>query len=226
MKGNIWQAIEILPSQAAFRVTSTSLPPLPRRIRIKSNLEELLTLSDLALEGKEGFKAELKTVVPGKEFDLIVSMVPPLKTGYSRGVFTLKTSSTEKPLISIPASAVVQKPVSVYPARILMPPGKLIREKKQYISIRNNTSDELEIKNMTVDLAGVTTEMKAIRPGKQFRITLVFPKGFQLPSEHHGVVHFETSHPEFAEIDVPINLMPKRTRSLKGIKLPTRKTVK
>ena len=74
------------------------------------------------------FAAELKTIVPGREFELRVRTVPPLDAGKLSGHFTLKTSTTNLPelqvgaylqLLSSPNAPEVLKPSEMPPVLFL-----------------------------------------------------------------------------------------------------------
>ena len=103
IKGNIWKPIEVTPQFAILNVT-TDAPSNATTVRIVSNEEFPLTLS--APESSHpAFTAELSTNQPGKEFQLLVKTVPPLPAGNVHGQITLKTSSTNMPVIQVNALA-------------------------------------------------------------------------------------------------------------------------
>src|SRR5256885_1451718 len=82
LKGTVWKPLDINPQFAMINV-----PPDTQSgstvIRIVNNMEEPITLSKPEVNNP-GFSATLKTNQPGKEFELTVSVVPPIRTGYSQ----------------------------------------------------------------------------------------------------------------------------------------------
>lgn len=101
IKGNIWKPIEVTPQFAMLNVTAET-PSNGTIVRIVSNEDLPLTLS--APESSHpAFATELSTNQPGKEFQLLVRTVPPLPAGNVQGQITLKTSSTNMPVIQVTA---------------------------------------------------------------------------------------------------------------------------
>ena len=117
IKGNVWKPVDVMPQMAVLNVTAES-PSATTTVRIVSNEEAPLTLS--APEGNNAaFAAELKTNVPGKQFELVVRTVPPVAANV-QGQITLKTSSTNVPVINVTAWANVQPVVVAMPAQIAL----------------------------------------------------------------------------------------------------------
>ena len=111
IKGNIWKPIDVTPQFAMLNVT-TDAPSNATTVRIVNNEESPLTLS-APESSNPAFAAELRTNQPGKEFQLLIKTVPPLPAGNVQGQITLKTSSTNMPVINVTALANVQQAVPV-----------------------------------------------------------------------------------------------------------------
>ena len=112
--GTVWKPIDLTPATAMFNLSAEALTNETRVLRIVSNLEEPVTLSDLQCNNA-AFKTELKEVKPGKEFELMVTAVPPFATPMVFATITIKTSSKEVPVLRASAYVVVQQPVVVSP---------------------------------------------------------------------------------------------------------------
>src|SRR5437667_6347613 len=89
IKGTVWKPIEIAPTMAVFNVSSEDQTNETKIVRIVSNLDEPLTLSDLQCTN-HSFKAELKTTRPGKEFELLITALPPFKSPSMIAPVTMK----------------------------------------------------------------------------------------------------------------------------------------
>src|SRR5262245_28798888 len=122
LKGTVWKPIDVTPSMAVFNVSSEAETNDTKVVRIVSNLDEPLTLSDLQCTNRS-FKAELKTVRPGKEFELHITALPPFTAPSMMAPVSLKTSATNMPLINVSAYVAVQQPVTFSPSQIILPPG-------------------------------------------------------------------------------------------------------
>src|SRR5437867_5167868 len=107
IKGNVWKPIDVTPSMVVFMVTSENQTNETRSVRIVNNLEEPIELSDLQCTNSS-FRAELKTVRPGKEFELQVTALPPFPENRMVTAVTLKTSYPTNPTISVSAYVNVQ----------------------------------------------------------------------------------------------------------------------
>src|SRR5947208_2700563 len=68
IKGTVWKPIDVSASMVAFILSSESALNEIKSVRIVSNLDQPLKLSDPQCTN-ESFQAELKTVKEGKEFD-------------------------------------------------------------------------------------------------------------------------------------------------------------
>jgi len=70
-------------------------------VRLVNHSDHPVTLSDPE-SNTRAFVAQLKTVQPGKEFQLIVKATPSFIRSHMRGVITLKTSLADVPTVSVP----------------------------------------------------------------------------------------------------------------------------
>jgi hypothetical protein len=77
-----------------------------KKVRISSRLAEPVAL--LGLAGADAnFRARLDVLVPGREFEVEITAVPPFSSTASTR-FTISTSSTEAPTITVIARVIVQ----------------------------------------------------------------------------------------------------------------------
>lgn len=199
LKGTIWRAIDVLPQNAILNFTESS-STVTSVVRIVNNMEQPITLSEPECNN-HSFAATLETTQPGKEFRLMVRNVMPVSNNVS-GVFSMKTSSTNMPVLSVTAFGMVQPAVAVVPPQIMLP-GNVGNVTSALVSIRNNGTNLLSLSNATVNAEGVDVQVKETEPGRQFTITLAFPKGFQMPNGEAALT-INSSHPQFKTITVPI----------------------
>jgi len=202
IKGNVWKPIDVMPQMAVLNVTAES-SSAATTVRIVSNEEAPLTLS--APEGNNAaFAAELKTNVPGKQFELVVRTVPPLPAGNAQGQITLKTSSTNVPVINVTAWANVQPVVVAMPAQIALPMAPLANPMPSAVSIRNNGTNTLTLSEPVVNAKGVEVQLKETEPGRAFALALNFPAGFEIAQGEKVELSVKSNHPQFPTIKVPI----------------------
>src|SRR5207249_588845 len=80
LKGTIWKPIDVSPNFAMLNSFAESLTVVTNVVRIVNNMEDPLTLA-APQSSNPAFRAELKTNQVGKEFQLVISTVPPLNAG-------------------------------------------------------------------------------------------------------------------------------------------------
>jgi hypothetical protein len=211
IKGNIWKPIDVTPQFAVLNVTADA-PSNATTVRIVSNEEGPLTLS-APESSNPAFATELRTNQPGKEFQLIVKTVPPLPAGNVQGQITLKTSSTNMPVINVSAWANVQQAVMVMPSQITLPSGPLANPMPSTISIRNNGTNALAMTEPAVNAKGVDVQLKELQPGRYFTLTVSFPAGFEMAQGKKVEVSVKSNHPQFPIIKVPVIQAPRPAAS-------------
>ncbi len=202
LEGTIWKIIDVVPQFAYITVMPEARTNATCIVHIYNQSDEMVTLSD-PISANGSFKAELKILKPGKEFEVTVTAVPPLAPGNTGGTITLKTSFTNVPVISIPAMAMMQPSLFVAPQQIVLPPqvnGLLTN----VVTIASNTKKMLTLSDPEVPDKSVHIEIKTIIPGTNYQLITVFPPGFQLASGQKPQVTVKSDNPEHPVITVPI----------------------
>ena len=202
LKGTIWKPIEFIPPYTVMSVPP-DVPNASAIVRIINNTEDAITLSD-PQSSTASFTVELSTNKPGKEFQLMISSVPPLKPGSIAGRITLKSSLTNQATIDVPFWANVQAAVMVLPGQITLPAPPLANKMMPSVTIQNNTTNSISVSDAAVDLPGVEAQIKEMQPGRLFSVQLQFPAGFEIPQGQRGLLTLKSSHPQFTSIQVPI----------------------
>ncbi len=202
LKGTIWKPIEFIPPY-----TVINIPPDATNastvVRIVNNTEEPLTLTNLECS-LTNFTADLKATQPGKEFQLTLTAIPPLRPGSLSGKVSLKTSSTNMASLDIPFWANVQAAVMVLPPQIMLPAGPLTTAVTPSITVQNNTTNKLAVSDPSINLPGINVQLKEMQPGRLFNLQLSFPPGFELPKDQKTLLTFKSNHPQFATLEVPV----------------------
>ena len=214
LKGAIWKPIDVTPSHAILNLLPDS-PAASATVRIINNLEELVTL--FAPESNQrAFAAELKTNQPGKEYSLTVTTAEQLRPGNTSGQITMKTSSTNVPLVTVTAVAYVQPAVLVSPPQINLPPAPLANAQTNLITLQNNSTNRLLLSEPLINAKDVDVQIvelnKEQQPGRLFNLRVAFPAGFEAPAGVPVVLSLKSSHPQVPLIKVPV-VQPRRLAS-------------
>lgn len=206
-KGVLWKPIDVTPQYAVFNVTVESVSNATSIVRIVNNEEAPLKL--FAPESNNrSFAAELKTKQPGKEFELVVKPVPPLSAERNAGTITLKTSSTNMPVITINAAATVQPTLMATPPTIMLPAPPITNSVRSVINIRNNISSPMKLSDPVVNGKGVDVQINETEPGKQASVTLTFPPGFMLALGEKVQLSLKTGLEPLPTFEVPVFQRP------------------
>lgn len=208
VKGTIWKPIDVTPMFVVFNISGDPPTNEVRSVKISNNTDQALVLSDLQT-GNRAFTAEIKTNQPGKEFEIQIRVVPPLAIGTIQGPVTVKTSSTNMPVISITAMAMVQPPLVAVPGQVFLQPGPLPTQTQVALSIRNNASAPVSLSSPSVSVENVQAQVQENQTGRLFSVTLTFPQGFLLPSGQNAEFTLKTSHPSQPQLKVPIVQIPR-----------------
>jgi hypothetical protein len=203
IKGTVWKPIDVTPTMAVFNVTSEDQTNQTKVVRIVSNLEDPLELSDLQCTNKL-FQAELKTIKPGKEFELQITALAPFNGPTVIAPVSLKTSSPKMPTINVSAYVMVQQPVVVMPNQIILPAGPLTNTVHPVVTIRNNGTNSLELSEAAINVPGADVIVKETQPGKLFSLTVNFPVGFEVQNAQLIELTVKSNHPKVPVIKVPV----------------------
>lgn len=202
-KATVWKPIDALPGIASFFFGPDIQTNQTRVIRLVSNLEQPVALSEPALTNK-AFRAELRTVKEGKEFELKVTVVPPLPGGTTTTPITMRSTSAKMALVTVNAYAVVQPAVTVSPSPLVLDPGPSDGARRYSISIESRSTNILVLSEPMLDVQGAALKLTEVKPGRQFTLDVTLPPGLKLPTGKTAAVTIKCNHPQSPTLRVPI----------------------
>jgi hypothetical protein len=208
LSGTIWKPVDVTPLYVYFSLATDSQTNDVRTVRIVNNETNDLTVFPPELS-HPSFRAELKTVRPGKEYEVQVRTVPPVPPGTIQGTMTLKTSATNLTPITVSVIAVVQAPLVAMPAQLMIPAGPLTSGTRLGVTVRNNSSTNVTVSEPSLNLPGVDIQMQAVQPGRIYNLILNFPPGYTMPAGQRGELTMKTTHPQYPTMQVPIMQIPR-----------------
>jgi hypothetical protein len=217
IKGTIWRPIEVTPQFAVLNI-SPDAQTATTTVKIVNNIDTPLTLFPPESNNKN-FSVDLKTNQVGKEFELTVSATGPMQAGNVQGQITMRSSSTNMPLISVTAWANVQPAIIVMPPQIMLPQAPLASAITPSITIQNNSTNLLKLSDPVVNQQGVDVQLKETQPGRIFMASLTFQPGFEAPVGQPLELTIKSSNPSMPVIKVPVNQTP-RANVPPQVKLP------
>jgi hypothetical protein len=174
-----------------------------------------------AESNNKSFSAQLKTNAPGKGYQLIISVEPPVALPSMQGVVTMKTSWTNQPVLNVSVYVSVQQAISVIPAHITLPPAPLAASQTPSVTIQNNSTNLLSLTEATVNAPGVEVQIKESQPGHMFTALATFPQGFEIPAGQPVALTMKSSNPKYPVVKVPITQLPRPAMQPPAAKPPT-----
>ncbi|MGD0814109.1 MAG: DUF1573 domain-containing protein [Verrucomicrobiota bacterium] len=208
LRGTIWRPIEVNPQFAYINITPDAPSNLTTVVHISNQSDGPVTLSQPS-SGNSLFKAELKTIKPGREFEVAVSAVPPLSPGNNTGTISVKTSLTNSPVIMITAIANVQPAVEVSPLQITLPP-QLSMWTTNLVRLTDKSSKPLVLSDPEASDKRISVALKETKPGSVFQLAAVFPPGYQVATGKPTQVSVKSNNPQQPVITVAIRQMQQR----------------
>ena len=209
IQGTVWRAIEITPPAAAL-VLCAEVNSNATIVRLISHEDEPVTLSDLRVVDA-AVKVELQTNQPGKEWQLVVRSPVPVPASSQQGFITLKSSSTNLPVVTVKTYLNVLPVLMAIPTQIKLPPLPLASAYSGKFWVRNNGTNALELSEPVVNAAGVSVDIKtntAANPPTE--VTVTFPAGFDAPAGTNLELRLKNSAPLFPLLTVPIQQTGRR----------------
>jgi hypothetical protein len=210
IQATIWRPIDLQPQFVYFMPIEGEETNDTRVIRIINNLEEAVTLQAPHCSSPS-FSTEVKTVRPGKEFELHVTYAGAVSNGMPQGLITIQTSTTNMPTLNITVTAMPQPAMVAMPQHIQLPAPPLSAEFRYPLTIRNNSRTDVKLSDPTVNAEGVTVKLQETQPGKVFTLSLAFPTNFQARVGQPLELAVKTTHPKHPVVKVPIFQAPPPT---------------
>ena len=102
------------------------------------------------------------------------------------------------------AYVVVQQPVTVMPAQIMLPAGPFSNTVHHVVTVRNTGTNALVLSDASVNVPGVEVHVQETQPGKYFNLNVDFPVGFQVEAGKKVEVTVKSNHPKFPVLTVPV----------------------
>jgi hypothetical protein len=215
IKGEAIASISIDPMSVGFgRIEDDDARE--ETVTIKSNKEDVkFTVRSADVDGLDAISCEVKEVVPGKEYQLLVKTQANLPEGHHNGRIIIRTDSQERPVIWLSVS------MQVVGALQIMPPVVNIRYtdedqvlENQQISITKGRVAEFEITDVELPLDTMEYELK--QAGENvYRLQLKnMPRNDDLDGKQ---VVLKTNIPNHEEIYIPFNIYkPKVSKAPKA----------
>jgi hypothetical protein len=213
LRGSVWKPIDVTPASALIAVQADSTNSASASVRIVNQTESAVTISD-PISSNKAFTSELKTVKPGKEYELIVTVRPPFGTVNTPATISLKTSLASTPTLSVTAIATVQQAVQVSPAQITLG-ASAGRWTTNRVFIRGNGTTPLTLQDPQSSDSRIQLQIVPLGMRGMFNLLVAVPPDFDIPRGQRVQVSVKSNHPRYPLITIPITQL-QRSRGLAG----------
>jgi len=201
IRGKVGNPIEYSPKWAYFNIPLDATAVPPQTVKLTNSALTGLAVYN-ATSSTPAFRAEVITNTPGKEYQIVIGVVPPFAPGVTKGEVAVSTSSPDMPKITFSTMANVQSAVSMMPSQILLPSGPLPNAVTNSVVIQYTGTNAFHLSDPLVNASGVKVRLNELKPGKIFQAALMFPKGFQITTPVEFTV--KTSDPRQPVLRAPV----------------------
>lgn len=209
-KGEIWQPIHPSAPAVAFgRITPADLAhPGKQVITLTNRTGGPINFSEPKVS-VSGFAAAIAPIEGTENYELTVTVVPPLKPGNNSGWIEMQTGIADPPTIRIPINAFVTAAIDVMPPSLVLPPSRVVELSRQFY-LRTNVDRSFKITRLSTSNPQITAQSTEQAEGKSYQITLKIPSQYAPASEAGDQVTIETDDPEAPTLTIPITVAAAR----------------
>jgi hypothetical protein len=209
LKGVVWKPIDIAPQTAVITIQSDETNTTSTSVRIVNQTESEVTISNLT-STSPAFTGEVKTVKPGKEYELIITAHPPFPQGNNSATVSLNTSLSNVPAISVTAIASVQQAVQISPSVITLS-GYIDHWTTNKVLIRGNgkSAQNLTLEDPQTSDSRIQVKILPLGMHGLYNLAVTVPPDYEVPKDQQVTVTVKSNHPRYSLITIPVHQLPK-----------------
>ncbi|GJQ27937.1 MAG: hypothetical protein HBSAPP02_29690 [Phycisphaerae bacterium] len=202
--GTLWQVVQAVPTNvnySSLRASGLTEEQLTKKVIITNNDQAPMKPSEPKVSGGP-FKASLKTLTEGKEYELTVVAQQPLSKGSNTASIQIATGNAEIPMLNIPVSLYVMSDVEISPAQLQIPPtATILKPLDRMFFVRNYTDKPIQVKEVTTTNPAIKTQLTELQAGTAWRLTVTLPEQYTAAAGERMVL--KTDSPTVPELIVP-----------------------
>jgi hypothetical protein len=205
LKGEGRSAVKATPSFVNFGdVTEESAPP-EQHVLLKVETKRPVKIALPERRPNRRLKYSLKTVTPGREYDLAIRLSKPYRVGAFYQYIPLTTDDPRQPTVQVRVRGRVVQRIMLEPANVRMrhlPPGEPFHATVRLV---NNGKRPIKVISAKAGASQVKTNVREIKPGYVFQLQVEAPGSFT-PPPRGTTVDVKTDDPKFS--DLTFTLLP------------------
>jgi hypothetical protein len=149
-----------------------------RAVTITNQLDTPLELRN-ARVSSETFFVNLREIEKGKQYEVAVATVPPLKEGALAGKVFIDTNMKDQPQIELPIGGFIPPRLGLTPSSLSVPTSRP-SESRNIVTFRNDGETLVHVKEVRASNPTIKTEVKTVFDGKLYQIVVTLPRELAL----------------------------------------------
>ena len=207
LQGTVWKVLEVSPQTATINLLPDATNSVSTTVRITNQSDQTIAISDPTSSSKS-FTAELKTTTPGKEYELVITAVPPFPVGNTPGTISVKTSLPSTPVLNVFVTAMVQPEILVSPQKLTLGPSPSVWTTNR-LFIRGNGASVLTLSDPECSDARVHVQISPIGTRGMYNLVIALPPDYQIEPGQQVEISVKSNYPRNPVIKVPVVQLPR-----------------
>jgi len=203
LRAKISTPISIAASMLIFPAASDPAQTYTRSTTIRNETTEPMKLT-APVSDNPLFHTELKTVIPDKEYELVVSTGTPLPEGTQSARIVMETGVTKMPKITIEAVVTLLPAVQIAPTQMAFTSATLPAAEKRFAVVMSHRGVDIQVSDVTTNAPGAQIATTPAPDHRQTTITVTFPAGMEIKPDSHFVLRGKTNQPSLPTFEIPI----------------------
>ena len=199
-KAKIQHPFELLPASVVFNQVEGETTNETKSVRIINNLEPKISL-ETPISNNPMFTSRLTTIRPSKKFELQMSQS--LCPTNARAIISIRTSSTNTPVLNVNAVLMFLPSISIVPQQLVLRPSAGTNQ-TYMVNIINNSTKPIELSEASVNAEGAVVTLHETLPGKSFSLRLDVPPEFQPTNRSPVALSLKTTSPSHPILRIPV----------------------
>ena len=198
--GEILGPIGVYPPSVQFGTLQDDVKQR-RVLKITNNTDTPMELTKIRHVSAD-LETELKTLIPGKEFELTVTAVPPFAPGYLNSAIHLTTNLPEMPRLTITATGRKSSAITLVPDVVFLP-SPLPDGFKKRILVCHSKGRLLKLTDLKVTGEKLQVGLDKSQPRVMHLLILAGPAGYEVPDTGEQIT-FCTDDPSMPQVTLRV----------------------
>jgi hypothetical protein len=203
IRGTVWKSIEVTPQMPVINLVADATNSPSTSVRITTQADQPVEISD-PVSSSKSFTAELLTNTPGKEYKLIVTVLPPFAVGSPTATIDLKTSLPSTPILSVKVMATIQPEIQVSPPQLRLGTLPNVWTTNHSIFIRGNGAAPVTLSDPECSDPRVHAQLSPVGVAGMYNLQVALPPNYQIEPGQPVEISVKSNNPRHPIVQVPL----------------------